>query len=394
MQFSAVQRQLAAGRLDGWLVYDFRGSNPVLRQLLPHIGGHLTRRVFLYVPRAGTPTLLCSALDQNQFAKLPDGIERVTYVSWDQLRDRLLRALDGATRVAMEYVPGGQLPVVSSVDAGTVEQLRAIGLEIVSSADLIQGAVAVWPEEAVANHKLASEKVGRVKDAAFEFVADALTHGRKINERDVQKFILDRFAIEGLETPDGPIVGVNQHSGDPHFDVSPTDSSPIERDDWLLIDLWARVPGDANVFSDITWVAYCGDQPLAEHKEVFSTVKRARDAALKLAQESFKNQRPVRGWELDDAARNVIVQSRLGDGVRHRTGHSLSPGPKVHGVGMNLDNLETHDTRLMLPGTGFTIEPGVYQEDFGVRLEINVYVDPQQGPVVTSVIQDDIVRLL
>jgi Xaa-Pro aminopeptidase len=209
-----------------------------------------------------------------------------------------------------------------------------------------------------------------------------------------------RFATDGLETCDPPIVGVNAHAGDPHFEVSATSPAPIRRGDWVLIDLWARVPDDENIYSDITWVGFCGREVPAKHKRVFETVRAARDAALTRAQQAWKAGERIQGWQLDDAAREVIVGAGFEGAIRHRTGHSLSPGPKVHGVGMNLDNLETHDTREMISGIGFTIEPGIYLPDtaggeggFGVRLEINVFVDPHKGPVVTSCLQDDVVLL-
>ncbi len=207
----------------------------------------------------------------------------------------------------------------------------------------------------------------------------------------MQRQILDGFRVAGLETPEPPIVAANEHGGNPHFEVAETGSAAIKRGDWILIDLWARVPGDDDIYSDITWVGYAGDQPPERHMAVFNAVKGARDASLARAQHGWKNTQRVQGWQLDEAAREVIIGAGFGSQIRHRTGHSLSAGPLVHGVGMNLDNLETHDTRDMLPGIGFTIEPGVYFPEpggFGVRLEINVHVDPVKGPVVTSCIQD------
>jgi Xaa-Pro aminopeptidase len=291
----------------------------------------------------------------------------------------------------MEYSPNAELPAASFVDGGTIELVRSFGAEVVSSANLIQVCVARWSPEASQGHAVASKKVGAIKDEAFQLIRDRLAGNQTVTEFQVQQHILSRFAAEGLETPDAPIVAANAHGGDPHHETSEASSVAIKKGDWILIDLWARLPGDHNVFSDITWVGYAGKDVPPRHREVFEVVRRARDASLQLAVDSWKARKTVLGWQLDDAARETIVGAGFEQAVRHRTGHSLSPGPLVHGMGMNLDNLETHDTREMLAGIGFTIEPGIYLPEFGVRLEINVWVDPKEGPVVTSVFQKDVV---
>jgi Xaa-Pro aminopeptidase len=211
-----------------------------------------------------------------------------------------------------------------------------------------------------------------------------------VNEHEVQQWIMGEFAKAGLETADTPIVAVNGHAGDPHFEVSATDPSPIRRGDWILIDLWARAPGEENIFSDITWVGFAGDRVPDRHRKVFEAVKAARDAGVAAVVDAWKRGEQVQGWQVDRASRERIINAGFADGIRHRTGHSLSAGPKVHGVGVNIDDLETHDTRLLLPGVGFTIEPGAYFHDLGVRMEINMHMHPQRGPVVTSVVQDDV----
>jgi Xaa-Pro aminopeptidase len=253
--------------------------------------------------------------------------------------------------------------------------------------------VATWSADAIAGHDRASKLVARIKDEAFTRVASAVSSEKPASECEIAEFIRARFAEEGLESSDGPIVAVNGHAGDPHFSPDPSRDTPIRRGDWLLIDLWARVPGEQNIFSDITWVAVVGGSVSSEQQRAFDAVRSARDAALQLAQRSWRDGTSVQGWQLDDAARTVLVNAGYADAIRHRTGHSLSPGANVHGVGMNLDGVETRDTRSMIANTGFTIEPGVYFPHFGVRLEINVFVDPARGPVVTSCIQDEMVRL-
>ena len=389
-QFKAVQQFMGEQKIDGWLVYDFRGNNAILARLLPG-KRWTTRRAVLFIPTMGQPVLLAHGIDEHQF----DGVSvtREKYLSWNDLHEWLRSKLAGLQRVAMEYAPGATLPVVSIVDAGTVELVRAFGVEVVSSANLIQVCVACFSPEALEAHKIASARVGRIKDDAFTLIRNRLAAGQGVTEYDVQQHIVAAFAAAGLEATEPPIVGVNAHSGDPHYEPSATSPTPIRRGDWVLIDLWARTPGEQNIYSDITWVGFAGKDVPAKHKEVFQVVRAARDRSLERAVQAWEKGERIQGWQLDDAARGVIIDAGYEKYIRHRTGHSLSPGPMVHGIGMNLDNLETHDTREMLPGLGFTIEPGIYLPEFGVRLEINVYVAPKTGPIVTSVLQDEIVLI-
>jgi len=291
----------------------------------------------------------------------------------------------------MEYSPMGELPTVSWVDAGTIEMLRALGLEPVSSADLLQGVLATWDEAAVVGHHRAAIAVAAAMEDAFEFVRQRLSTGDVCDEYEVQCRISEQ--LEGFETDHPAIVGVNGHAADPHFSPSATAPTLIQQGDWLLIDLWARVPGDQNVYADITWVA-CAGTPSRHQQKVFDIVRRARDLVIEEMQRAWQAGESTAGWQLDRLARDHIDQAGYGQAFVHRTGHSLSPGPAIHGMGVNLDDLESRDTRLLLPHTGFTIEPGIYlPDDFGVRLEVDVYVDPKAGPIVTTPLQDEIVRL-
>lgn len=391
MSFSHAQEFMQQQRIDGWLVYDFRNSNPVLARVL---GAklHLTRRVWWLLPASGEPTALCSVIDESSFAAA--GVACRTYVGWSDMQSKVAGLVGGLSgrRVAMEYSPGGALPTAGVADAGTVEFVRSLGAEVVSSADVVQLFAAAWRREGLEAHRRASVLTERIMRGAWEFLAQRLlveTGG--VQERAVQAWITERFREHGLEYPDDPIVSVNANSGNPHYGPDDRRSTPICRGDWVLIDLWAREPGDAHVYSDITWTGFCGPRGSlpAEHARVFETVREARDASVKAAQQAWAGGVQTEGWRLDDAAREVIVAAGYGRFIKHRTGHSLSPGAMVHGIGMNLDNLETHDTRRMMPGTGFTVEPGVYTPEFGVRNEINLYVDPQRGPVVTSCVQDE-----
>lgn len=394
MNLHEVQSFMRSRGIDAWLIHDFRGNNPVLAQILPG-KRWTTRRVAFLIPVTGDPVLLAHSIDAEQFSTA--GVHVDVYLRWQEYRAWLAHAVEGCARVAMEYSAGCMLPVMSIVDAGTVELVRSLGCDVVTSADLVQVSIAVWSEEATRLHATASQKVTDIKDAAFGLIRERLAAGRPVTEHEVQQFILSRFAVEGLQTADPPIVAVNEHAGDPHFEVSATAPATIKKGDWILMDLWARIPGDENIFSDITWCAFAGDPAAvpATHRHVFNAVRDARDAALERVQKAWRDKSAVQGWEVDEAARARIVAAGYEKFIRHRTGHSLSVGPKVHGIGVNIDNTETHDTREILPGVGFTIEPGIYlppaDGGFGVRLEINVHVDPLKGPVVTSCLQKDIV---
>ncbi len=395
MNLPELQSFMRQQKIDAWVLYDFRGSNFVLARLLAG-KRWTTRRVYLVVPATGEPTALVHGIDAAQFDNLQlmgTAVRKKVYLSWPQIAQDLGSLLAGCSRVAMEYAPGCSLPVVSIADAGTVEMVRSLGLEVLSSANIIQHSIARWSADAVRLHTDASTKVANIKDEAFAMIRSSLAANKPVHEHEVQHFIMTRFAAQGLETAEEPIVGVNAHSGDPHFSPSKDKPTLIKKGDWVLIDLWARVPGEDNIFSDITWVGFAGRDVPAKHREVFNAVKAARDASLARAVDGWKRKELVQGWQLDDAAREKLIGAGFEKYIRHRTGHSLSQGPAVHGLGMNLDNLETHDSREMLPGLGFTIEPGLYLPEFGVRLEINVYADPHKGPVVTSCVQDDIVLL-
>lgn len=389
MHTTVAQEFMRSRGIDAWLVHDFRGSNSILAQLLPG-KRFLTRRVTLVIPATGDPTLIVSHIDASSFKGVD--VARRLYLAWREYHAALREAVAGARRVAMEYSPMGDLPVVGVVDAGTLELVRSFGPQVVSSADLVQATVAVWSSAAAANHAKACAATGRIMDDAFSHIRDALAGGREVHEFGVVTRIRENFAREGLEYPDGPIVAVNAHAGDPHFEPSPTSPAPIRKGDWVLIDLWARVPGDENIHSDITWVG-CAGTPTERQVRVYESVRAARDAAVALARRRWDERTPVQGWEIDEAAMRVLRDAGYEEGIRHRTGHSLSPGPKVHGLGVNIDNTETRDTREVLPGVGFTVEPGLYFADFGVRMEVDVYADPVDGPRITSCVQHEIVRL-
>jgi len=387
----AAQTFMREHGIDAWLLYDYRGSN----QLFWHVLGEVrtpTRRAFLIVPSAGEPFLLIHTVDQFFFRDT--AVRKQIYTGWVEMREILRAALGNGSKLALEYSAEGGVPTVSWVDAGTVELLRSWGHGIVSSADLFQVSASAWDDFAIDSHKRACVAVAGVKDAAFDRVRSAIRAGNPIGEYELQQFILAEFSRLGMETEGQPVVQVNGHSGTVHYEPTAESSAPIGAGDWLLIDIWARYPGERNVYSDIAWGAYAGRDVPKRLRQVFEIVRAARDAALSTIKAAWASGETLEGWQVDDVARGIIAAAGYAGNFPHRTGHSMGPGRRLHALGVNLDNLETHDTRRILPRTGFSIEPGIYLPEFGVRLEIDVFLDPIAGPTVTTPIQDKIVLLV
>ncbi|MDM8518617.1 Xaa-Pro peptidase family protein [Anaerolineales bacterium HSG6] len=389
MNIQAIQTALQQERFDCWLIYDFQNSNPALAQF---VAGqlHLTRRVFIIIPARGEPTMLGSIIDHDALQSLP--IPLTKYTNWREMNQKLETMLTDYQVVAMDYSPHGALPTVSRVDAGTVEAIRALGKEVVSAANIFQTAAAQWSAEAVIAHEEDCQRVAEIKDAAFQHIGQKLSTGEGINEYEVQQFIMNQFSAANLITPYPPIVAINAHSGDPHFSPTPDKHAPIRAGDWILIDLWAKRSGYQFIFADMTWVGVAAAQPTEKQQSVFDIVTGARDAAVDYIQTQVNQGAVIEGWQVDDVTRDYISQRGYGEQFFHRTGHSLGPGDNVHGMGANIDNLETHDTRRLAPGIGFSIEPGIYLPEFGIRSEINVYMT-ENGPQVTTPIQREIICL-
>jgi len=391
LDVAAAQRSLKDSGLDGWLLYDFHGSNPIAAELVGGgDGAHMsTRRWYYLIPAEGAAIGLVHAIERHNLDHLPG--EKIVYAGREQLDAGLSRLLAGRTRVAMEYSPLGAIPYLSRVDAGTAEAVRARGVEIVSSGDLVQTFAALWTADQLASHQAASAALYRIKDQAFDAARGALRDGRRLSEYDLQQQMLGWFGDEGLVTDSGPVVAVGGNAGNPHYLPTAGQTRPIVKDEVLLLDLWGKLAQPRAVFADITWVGVTSLHPPAEVTAAFAAVAGARDAATALAQDSARAGRDVRGFELDRAARAVLEQAGYGSRVLHRTGHSL--GESVHGNGVHLDDFETHDDRRVVPGTGFTIEPGVYFETFGIRSEINVY-RTERDAVVTGPSQQALVALV
>jgi Xaa-Pro dipeptidase len=386
LPIAAIQEALREDQFDGWLLYDFHGSNPIAQRLVGLEGRHTTRRWFYFIPREGAPRRLVHAIEPAVLDGQPGDTHQ--YAGREQLADQLARVLSGARRVAMEYSPMAAIPYVSRVDAGTLDLVRSCGVDVASSGDLVGRFEAAWDAAAIATHHRASEALYRIKDQAFAFIGERRSTGVPVRELEVQARMLDWFDAEGLITDAAPIVAVQEHSADPHYGPTAGTSRAVDSGNLVLIDLWGKLQQPDSVYADITWTGVAG-APTAEMERVFTVVAAARDAALACVAGAVAEERDVRGWQVDRAARDVISAAGYGGQFVHRTGHSL--GTSVHGNGVHMDDFETHDDRRLIGGTGFTIEPGVYLREFGVRSEINVVVGGREirptGPLQRTLVR-------
>jgi Xaa-Pro aminopeptidase len=378
LSIPAVQAALNEEGLDGWLLYDFHGSNPIARRLAGLDNGHKsTRRWYYVIPAKGEPRKLVHAIEPFNLDHVPG--TKTIYSRRDTLASGLKEVLGGLKRIAMEYSPGNNIPYISRVDAGTVEAVRQLGVDVASSGDLVQRFEAIWSDEQLRTHRAASERLYRIKDRAFAFVRDGRRNGRALTELDVQRAMVGWFEDEGLITDSPPVVGAQENAGDPHYGPTEARHRAIGEAEVLLLDLWGKLPQPDAVYADITWVGFTAQSVPDRYVQAFTAARDGRDAAVALVRHSVAQGRELRGFEVDRACRAVIEQAGFGANFVHRTGHSL--GTEVHGNGVHMDDFETHDERRLIPGTGFTIEPGIYSNAFGVRTEINMFVGDREATV-------------
>jgi Xaa-Pro dipeptidase len=378
---AAVQTALRDQQLDGWLLYDFRGLNVLAKRVLGFPADvFLSRRWFYWVPAQGQPRKLVHRIEPHALDFVPGPAQ--TYLRWQELEAGVGGLVHGVRKVAMEYVPRNANPYVSRVDAGTVELVKSFGVDIVPSGDLVQLFEACWHDEQWAMHLEAAKHTNSAFTEAFRLIAHSARAGKKVRETEVQQLILDHFKKNGLVCDHPPICAVGPHSGDPHYAPTPGNDGVIGGGDFVLIDLWAKCDKPRSVYSDLTRVAFVGAEVPARHQEIFAIVARARDAAITKVQAAFASGTTLRGWEVDGAARAVIEQAGYGEYFCHRTGHSI--GQEVHGNGANIDGLETREERRVMRRTCFSIEPGIYLPEFGVRSEVDVFVDKDGTVHVTG----------
>jgi Xaa-Pro aminopeptidase len=403
-RIARIQEAVREEGLLGWLLFDFHGVNPIARSVLDMAEGptapKTTRRWFYLVPARGEPEKVVHRLEPRSLDHLP-GAARI-YLTWQELDRaladviaRLLASVAGsgaAAGIAMEYSPLARLPYVSRVDAGTVEQVRATGVEVVSSAGLAQRFGGALPPDAREDHRRTGTTLHGIIQSALESAKESARSGARLTEVSLQRWIQEQFAAAGLISSDPPTVAVNAHSGDPHFTPAPDHDAPIGRGDFLLIDAWAKCARPGAVYADYTQVAFLGPSAPERHREVFAAVRDARDAAIASVRDALREGRPIRGCDVDDAARAVVRERGFGERFVHRTGHSI--GTEVHANGVHLDNLETRDERRLIEGTLVSVEPGIYLDDFGVRSEVNLLIDGGEAIVTTQPIQRELPALL
>jgi Xaa-Pro dipeptidase len=381
----ALQSALDKAGLDGWLLYDFHGLNPVAVGML-ELPGMTTRRFFVYIPRSGAPVAITHAIEQGPWLSWPAEWRKEKYSSWRTL-ESLVADLVGGKRVAMEYSPGDAVPYLDRVPAGVLEMVRKAGATVVSSGDLVSAFYAVWSDDQRASHERAARAVSTLGQEALRLAGSRADSASPMTEYSLQKWIKERFEGAGLETDHGPIVAIGPNAANPHYEPTAESSATINRGDILLVDLWAREKN--GVYADQTWMGSLG-APSQRDANIWLAVRDARDAAISLLRERLKAHQPVRGGEVDDAARAVITARGYGEHFIHRTGHSIDPRD-LHGSGPHIDNLETREDRALIPGVGFSIEPGVYLAgDVGMRSEVNGFIGSDRLLITPSDYQKEL----
>jgi Xaa-Pro aminopeptidase len=392
-RIAGIQQALQEERVDGWLFFDFRKSNPVAFQVLSLSPNDMyTRRWFYFIPAQGEPVAIISAVESHVLHALPG--ERLVYRTWEEMQQYLKRLLTAGMRVAMEYSPMNAIPYISRVDAGTVELVRSFGVEVVSSANLSQYFVAQLTQEQIESQREAGRLLIEAKDALFAQLGRDLRADVTLDEYTVQQRFQQLVMDAGLVMPEPPIVAVNANASNPHYEPTAAITSPIARGDLILFDFWGRLPGEGSVYADYTWVAFAGtrDEIPERQREVFAIVSRARDTGIAFARERLAAGERVEGRSVDDAVRAVITKAGYGDYFVHRTGHNIGIAP--HGNGANVDNFETQDERVLLPNTCCSIEPGIYLPEFGIRSEVDLLIHEHDAEVTGVPAQDEIVALL
>ncbi len=388
-----IQEVLREEQLEGWLLYNFRGSNLFATRILA-IPSHImqTRRYFYFIPAQGAPRKLVHNIEQLNLDSLPG--DKTIYASWQSLEEGLRKILAGTKRVAMEYSPRNAIPYVSNVDAGTIELVRGTGVDVVSSANLVQRFEACWDDEQAKDNFETAKHLREIVDRTFGFIRQRITSNAPVTEYDVQQYMLSEFRKRGIKTESDPNCSVNANSANPHYEPTKEIHGPLKKGDFVLLDLWAKKDQPRSVYADITWTGYVGEKVPEEYTKIFEIVKGGRDAALSYVQQSFKAGREICGYQVDDAARNYITAKGYGEYFVHRTGHSI--GEEIHGNGANMDNLETRDERKIIPQTSFSIEPGIYLPGkYGVRSEIDVYISKSREVIVTGLpMQEEVIPIL
>jgi Xaa-Pro dipeptidase len=389
-EIKAIQSELRTQKLDGWLFYDHHHRDAIAARILGLNGNSkVTRRWFYFIPAKGAPSKLVHRIEASGLDSLPG--RKIEYSGWEELHKGLGKILHGAKSIAMQYSPQNDIPYIGLVDAGTIELVRKLGAKVRSSADLVQEFEAAWTPEQLVSHRAAGQIVHRVTQEAFSRAGSFVREKKPLSEHELQQWMAGQFRAQHVVADGDPIVGVNRNAGDPHYEPPATGSAPIREGDLLLLDVWGKLDRPNSVYYDITWTGYLGATVPAKYTKIFQIVRTARDAAIDFVLKSVSAGREIHGWEVDRTCREVIRKAGYAKYFTHRTGHSI--GQDVHGNGANMDGLETRDNRRIVPHTCFSIEPGIYLPDFGVRSEVNVYVGDGKAEV-TGPIQQEIIPIL
>ena len=386
---AAIQRALLEQKIDGWLFYDILHRDTIAYRVLGLDHAMAKRRWFYMIPTKGAPRKLVHRIEATALDSLPG--EKLLYAAAEELEKNLKKLIGQVKKVAMQYSPKNMIPYISLVDAGTVELIRGHGCKVVSSADLVQQFEAAWTPEQLESHRVAGRAIDKITQAAFAEAARRVRAEEKFTEYDLQQWILGQFRASGVISDSPPIVAVGPHAGDPHYEPRERGSAEVRKGDLLLLDIWGKSLSPGSVYYDITWVGYLGGKVPPKYAKIFNIVRDARDAAVSFALENVNAGRAIEGWQVDRAAREVIRKAGYAKYFVHRTGHNI--GQEVHGTGANMDGLETRDVRRIIPHTCFSVEPGIYLPEFGVRSEVNVYVEKDRAEV-TGAVQTEILRLL
>ena len=386
----AIQAGLRASKIDGWLFYDHHHRDPIASHILGLDGnGMATRRWFYFIPSRGEPRKLVHRIEAGALESLPG--RKNVYSGWQELQNGLRKLLTGSRTIAMQYSPENNIPYIGLVDAGTVELVRKLKKKVVTSADLVQTFEAAWTPQQLESHLEAGKIIDRITRAAFETAAGSVRDGNPLTEFELQQWILAQFRANGITTAEPPVAAVQPNNGNPHYEPKQGASRPIRAGDLLLLDVWGKFAKPGSVYYDITWVGYLGARVPDAYSKIFGIVRQARDRAIAFVKESVAKGRAIHGWEVDRVAREAIRKAGYAKNFVHRTGHSI--GQEVHGNGANMDGLETRDDRNVVPHTCFSIEPGIYLAEFGIRSEVNVYVGEHDARV-TGAIQEEVLALL
>lgn len=386
---SAIQAELRASKIDGWLFYDHHRRDPIAAHILGLSGdGIASRRWYYLIPAKGEPRKLVHRIEQGALDNLPG--KKLVYSGWEELYKLLPKLLRGAKKIAMQYSPENNIPYIGLVDAGTIELVRKLKKKVVTSADLVQTFEASWTPEQLESHLAAGRIIDRVTREAFERAAQFVREGKPLTEFDLGQWMMEQFRAGGV-IPELPIVAVQPNNGNPHYEPKQGESRPIRAGDLLLLDVFGKLDRPGSVYYDITWMGYLGDHVPDKYAKIFRIVRQARDNAVAFVKENVAKGREIHGWEVDRVTRETIRKAGYGKYFVHRTGHSI--GQSVHGNGANMDGYETRDDRKIVPRTCFSIEPGIYQPEFGVRTEVDVYVGEKEARV-TGAIQEEILALL